>query len=74
MCTLSQKADRAEAALELYTRAHVALATAAETLVHMVADGTLTPAEGMHKLTAFVNRYTCALAALDAARRPVVRT
>ena len=74
MPTLAETADRAEAALELYTRAHVALATAAETLVHMVADHTLTPVEAMHKLTAFVNRYTSALAALDAARSPGVRS
>ncbi|MGA7741179.1 MAG: hypothetical protein ABSF35_24115 [Polyangia bacterium] len=65
MPTLTENADRAQAALELYQRAHIAMATGAETLVAMVADGTLTPAEGMHKLTVFVDRYHAALAALD---------
>ena len=74
MPSLAQNADRAEVALELYTRAHVALATAAETLVHLVADHSLTPAEGMRQLTVYVNRYTSALAALDAARSPAVQS
>ena len=68
MDSLTPDPARIQEAEELYRRANVALATAAGLLVQLVADRTLSPAEGIHRLTAFVNRYNSALSALGTAR------
>ena len=74
MDTIAPDPARIQEAEELYRRANVALATAAGLLVQLVADRTLSAAEGIHRLSTFVNRYTSALAALDAARNPAVQS
>jgi len=65
MPTISQRADAALTALESYQRAHVNMAAAAELVVELTADGTMTAVEGLQALADFVKQYRARLAALD---------
>ncbi len=65
MPTIAERADRALDALEKYQTAHVNMAAAAELVVDLTADGTMTAAEGLQALGDFVKQYRARLAALD---------
>lgn len=65
MCTLSQKADAAQVALEAYQVAHVQMACAASKVSDMVAEHVFTPEEGIQALADFVKQYRLKLAEID---------
>jgi hypothetical protein len=65
MPSLSQRTDRALAALEKYQTAHVTMATAAEMVVDSIIDGSFTVAEALSALAEHVARYRDELAAID---------
>ena len=69
MPSLSQRTDRALAALEKYQTAHVTMAAAAEMVVDMVAGKAFTPAEAVEALADFVRQYRAKLAEIDGRAR-----
>ena len=66
MASLSQIADHALSNLEAYAVAHLNMASAAERVVNMVAEGAFTASEAIESLTMFVSQYQRRLAELDA--------
>jgi hypothetical protein len=65
MPNLAAAADRAEVALQAYQAAHLAMATAATTVVDSVIGDTFTIAEALSYLALHVARYRDELAAID---------
>ena len=65
MPSLSQRTDRALAALEKYQTAHVTMAQAAVVVVDSIIEGSFTVAEALTYLALHVARYRDELATLD---------